>query len=100
MRLASARDRSSLTLVSMKRRHRNVLAQIAAANPGTDWMDVEAILKHLGAEMTEGSGSTVTFFMGRDREHHLTIDRPHPRRHCGRGLVRRVRSFLRSTGNL
>ena len=88
------------TSTAMKRKHRNVLNQIAAANPGTDWDDVEALLKHLGAEMVEGSGSTVTFFVGRARERHLTIDRPHPRRHCGRGLVRRIRSFLRSTGHL
>ena len=88
------------TSIAMKRKHRNVPNQIAAANPGTDWDDVEALLKHPGAEMAEGSGSTATFFMGRARECHLTIDRLHPRRHCGRGLVRRIRSFLRSTGHL
>ena len=88
------------TSVAMKRKHRNVLNQIAAANPGTDWDDVEALLKYLGAEMAEGSGSTVTFFMGGAGEYHLTIDKPHPRRHCGRGLARRIRSFLRSTGHL
>ena len=78
----------------MKRKHRSVPNRIAAANPGTHWDDVDALLKHLGAAMAEGSGSTATFFVGRDRECHLTIDRPHPRRHCGRGLVRRIRSFL------
>ena len=84
----------------MKRKYRSVLSRIAAANPGTDRDDVEALLHHPAAEMAEGSGSTVTFFMGRAREYHLTIDRPHPRRRCGRGLVRRIRSFLRSTGHL
>ena len=64
-------------------------------------VDVEAMLKHLGAEMTEGSGSTVTFFMGRDREHHLTIG---PAASTAALWARTgpagVRSFLRSTGNL
>lgn len=84
----------------MKRKHRKVLDQIQAANPGTAWADVEALLIHLGAVVREGAGSSVSFFMGEELEHHLTVDRPHPRRECGRSLVKRVRGFLRTTGHL
>jgi len=58
---------------------------------------VEALLKGLGADVFEGPGSTVTFVIG-DRK--LTVDRPHPRKDCGRGLVRRVRTFLDELGQL
>ncbi len=82
----------------MKRKHRKVLQNIRSLNPGTHWMDVEDLLVHLGAARVEGSGSIVTLFV--DEEHHLTVDRPHPRRECGVGLVKRVRRFLRITGHL
>ena len=61
------------------------------------WRDVETLLMQLGAEREEGEGSTVTFVLN---ERKLTVDRPHPARDCGHGLVKRVRIFLKSTGNL
>jgi len=73
------------------------LDQIRRLNAGLHWKKAEALLKKLGAEVYEGSGSTVTFVLeGRK----LTVDRPHPRRECGRGLVKRVRSFLEGLGHL
>ena len=78
-------------------KHEDTLDQIRRLNPGLHWKKVEAYLKHLGGEVYEGSGSTVTFvFKGRK----LTVDRPHPRRECGIGLVKRVRSFLESIEHL
>jgi hypothetical protein len=74
-----------------------VLEQIRRLNPGLHWTKVEALLRHLGAEVHEGTGSTVTFVLhGRK----LTVDRPHPRRECGIGLVKRVRSYLEQLGQL
>ena len=73
------------------------LDQIRRLNAGLHWKKVEALLKHLGAEAYEGSGSTVTFVLNGRK---LTVDRPHPRRECGRGLVKRVRSFLEGLGHL
>jgi len=64
---------------------------------GLRWTRVEAMLEHLGAEVYEGSGSTVTFVLSGRK---FTADRPHPRRECGIGLVKRVRSFLQTTGDL
>jgi hypothetical protein len=78
-------------------KHGDTLEQIRRLNPGLHWKKVETYLMHLGAEVHEGSGSTVTFVLeGRK----LTVDRPHPRRDCGLGLVKRVRSFLDSIGHL
>lgn len=78
-------------------RHDATLEQIRRLNGGLDWKRVESLLKHLGAEIYEGSGSTVTFVL-EDRK--LTVDRPHPGRECGKGLVKRVRSYLDELGHL
>ena len=78
-------------------KHADTLDQIRRLNGGLAWKTVEALLKSLGAEVYEGSGSTVTFALG-DRK--LTVDRPHPRKECGRGLVKRVRSFLDELGHI
>jgi predicted RNA binding protein YcfA (HicA-like mRNA interferase family) len=78
-------------------RHADTLEQIRRLNPGLHWKKVEAYLKQLGAEVYEGSGSTMTFVLdGRM----LTVDRPHPRRECGIGLVKRVRRYLESIEHL
>lgn len=73
------------------------LDQIRRLNAGLHWKKVEALFKKLGAEVYEGTGSTVTFVLDGRK---LTVDRPHPRRECGRGLVKRVRSFLEGLGHL
>jgi hypothetical protein len=79
------------------RKHEEVLDQIRRLNGGLHWTKVEALLRHLGADVYEGSGSTVTFVLDGRK---LTVDRPHPRRECGIGLVKRVRSFLDSLGRI
>jgi hypothetical protein len=73
-------------------RHDDTLDQIRRLNSGLHWKKVERYLRHLGADVYEGSGSTVTFVLGGRK---LTVDRPHPRKECGVGLVKRVRSFFR-----
>ena len=78
-------------------RDTDTVRQIRSLNGGLAWKRVERLLRVLGAEVYEGSGSTVTFVLGGRK---LTVDRPHPRRECGRGLVRRVRSFLDELGYL
>lgn len=78
-------------------KHDEVLDQIRRLNGGLHWTRVEGFLRHLGADVYEGSGSTVTFVLDGRK---LTVDRPHPRRECGIGLVKRVRSFLDSLGRI
>ncbi|HEY0151480.1 MAG TPA: type II toxin-antitoxin system HicA family toxin [Longimicrobium sp.] len=76
----------------MKKRHQATVANVLRLNGGTHWDDVEDLLVDgLNAEVYEGSGSTVTFVIGGLK---FTVDRPHPRRECGRGLVKRVKKVL------
>lgn len=82
----------------MKKKHRLTLDNIARTHAGIHWSDVEALLtKELGAEVYAGTGSTVTFVIGGVK---LTVDRPHPRKECGRGLVKRVKVYLEELGQL
>lgn len=78
-------------------RYEDTFDQIRRVNGGLHWKKVEALLKHLGAEVYEGRGSTVTFVLGGRK---LTVDRPHPRRECGTGLVKRVKDYLEALGHL
>ncbi|MCZ7664107.1 MAG: type II toxin-antitoxin system HicA family toxin [Thermoleophilia bacterium] len=78
-------------------RDKATLDQSRRLNGGLHWVEVEAFLKSLGAEVYEGAGSTVTFVL-EDRK--LTVDRPHSRKECGKGLVKRVRSYLEDLGYL
>ena len=73
------------------------LEQVRRLNPRLHWKRVEKLLTQLGAEVYEGGGSTVTFVLDGRK---LTVDRPHPRRECGLGLVKRVRSFLEGLGHI
>jgi len=74
-----------------------VLEQIRRLNGGLHWKKVEALLKSFGADVYEGSGSTVTFVLGGRK---LTVDRPHSRKECGKGLVKQVRRYLEGLGHL
>jgi predicted RNA binding protein YcfA (HicA-like mRNA interferase family) len=78
-------------------KHDAALDQIQRLNAGLHWKKVESLLRSLGAELYEGSGSTVTFVLGGRK---LTVDRPHPRKECGLGLVKRIRRFLSDLGYL
>jgi len=77
--------------------HEKTLDQIRNLQGGLHWKKVEALLRKLGAEVHQGSGSTVTFVLDGVK---LTADRPHPRKECGRGLVKRVRTYLDGLGYL
>jgi len=55
------------------------------------WVDIEKMLKALGAEVSEGSGSRVRFYLnGRVAIFH----RPHPNKETNRGAIKSVREFL------
>lgn len=77
--------------------HEKTLDQIRRLQGSLHWRKVEGLLRKLGAEVYEGSGSTVTFVLDGVK---LTADRPHPRKECGRGLVKRLRRYLDGLGYL
>jgi hypothetical protein len=59
------------------------------------WKDIEALLINVGATVTEGAGSRVTFDLkGVQGKFH----RPHPQKETDRGAVKSVRTFLDLAG--
>ena len=59
------------------------------------WRDIEALLLACGAELSEGQGSRVRFFLNGVR---AVFHRPHPKKESDKGAVKSVRRFLREAG--
>ena len=78
-------------------KHTKTLDQIRRLNGGLHWTKVEALLLSWGATIEEKAGSTITFVLDGRK---MTFDRPHPRKACGRGLVKKIRKHLRALGRL
>ncbi len=59
------------------------------------WRDIESLFKHLGADVSRGSGSRLRVALNGVR---ATFHRPHPRPEAHKPLVRSVRRFLEAAG--
>lgn len=59
------------------------------------WRDVEAMLKAVGGQITEGKGSRVRIVLNGVR---AVFHRPHPQKETDRGAVRSMRRFLMEAG--
>jgi len=64
-------------------------------NGNLEWRKVESLLLALGAEMVEGSGSRVTFFLNGKR---ADFHRPHPGNEALRYRIKATREFLEQAG--
>lgn len=62
---------------------------------GIRWDDIEALLRALGAEVTEGAGSRVRVALNGVR---AVFHRPHPRKEVKKYAVEAVRDFLNEAG--
>ena len=60
-----------------------------------NWSDIESMLKHLGAEVSEGAGSRVRIALCGVR---AVFHRPHPQKETDKGAVRSMRRFLSEAG--
>jgi hypothetical protein len=60
-----------------------------------EWSDVEAMLVHLGAKVSEGRGLRVRITLNGVR---AVFHRPHPEKEICRGAVRSMRRFLCEAG--
>jgi hypothetical protein len=60
-----------------------------------NWSDIETLLRHLGAEITEGRGSRVRIAL---RGARAVFHRPHPRKETDKGAVKSMRRFLTEAG--
>lgn len=81
----------------MSGKHQRTLARIFELPVRGDiaWRDIEAVLKALGAAISEGSGSRVRVLLHGVR---AVFHRPHPRKETDKGVVVAVREFLLSAG--
>jgi len=59
------------------------------------WSDIESMLRHSGAEVSEGRGSRVRVALNGVR---AVFHRPHPEKETDKGAVRSVRRFLTEAG--
>ena len=81
----------------MNQKHRRTLEAIFAepARASVNWVDIEAMLKACGAEISEGRGSRVRIVLGGVR---AVFHRPHPRKETDKGALRSMRRFLTEAG--
>ena len=59
------------------------------------WTDIEKLLRALGAELTEGSGSRVRIYLNGVR---AVFHRPHPEPDTDKGALKSMRRFLSQAG--
>jgi hypothetical protein len=78
-------------------RHRKTLGAIfeEPVRSNVAWSDVEALLKALDAEVSEGRGSRVRVYLGGVR---AVFHRPHPEKETDKGALKSVRRFLSEAG--
>lgn len=76
-------------------RHQRTLEAIFAKRANIAWSDIEKMLIHYGAEVSEGSGSRVRIALNGVR---AVFHRPHPQKETDRGAVGAMRRFLLEAG--
>ena len=83
--------------MDLSRRHRATLSAIFARPVrGTiRWVDIEALLFALGAEVAEREGSRVAVFLFGEVQ---VFHRPHPSPETDKGAVRSLRRWLERNG--
>jgi|SaaInlStandDraft_4_1057021.scaffolds.fasta_scaffold105532_2 hypothetical protein len=82
---------------NMSKKYRRILKMLFT-NPqpaGINWKDVEALLKYLKAEISEGRGSRIRIVL---RNRKAIFHRPHPRKEIDKGAVKSIRLFLENAG--
>jgi hypothetical protein len=72
-------------------RHLRTLEAIFTKQANISWSDIENMLKHYGAELTEGRGSRVRIALNGAR---AVFHRPHPSGKTDRGAVASMKRFL------
>ena len=81
----------------MKRKHYRTLEAIFArpASGNIQWREVEALLRELGAEITEREGSRIGVRLFGERR---VFHRPHPSPQTDKGAIASVRLWLDQNG--
>jgi HicA-like toxin of HicAB toxin-antitoxin system len=70
-----------------------VFAEPVRAN--VNWSDIESMLRHFGAEISEGAGSRVRIALNEVR---AVFHRPRPHKETDKGALKSMRRFLIEAG--
>ncbi len=81
----------------MKRKNKVVLQKLFAhpISANIKWLEIEALLIELGAEISEKEGSRIGIKLFDDRR---VFHRPHPSPHTDKGAVASIRDWLKANG--
>lgn len=81
----------------LKKKHQTTLKAIFAKPVPSDlpWKDIEALLKALGAELSEGRGSRTRIALNGCK---AVFHRPHPPKETDKGAVVSMKRFLEEAG--
>ena len=81
----------------MNKKHQRTLEAIfkQPVQSNVDWKDIESLMRHLNAEITEGEGSRVRLALNGVRS---AFHRPHPKKETDKGALVSVRRFLENAG--
>jgi len=81
----------------VKKKHQKTLELIFTRPTSANirWSDVEALLKALGAEISEREGSRVGVRLFKDRR---VFHRPHPSSFTDKGAIANIRKWLDNNG--
>ena len=81
----------------MSSKHRRTLVAVFAEPVRLNllWSDIEAMLKHYGAVVSNRAGSRVAVLLNGCV---AVFHRPHPKKEAKRSTVRNVRAFLANAG--
>lgn len=81
----------------MNAKHQKTL-ELIFENPvrsDVNWSDIEALLRHIGAEISEGRGSRVRIALKGVR---AVFHRPHPKKETDKGALKSMRRLLIEAG--
>ena len=83
--------------IIVNKKHRTILELIfkKPIQSNVKWDDIEALLKSIGAEICEGSGSRVRTALNGVR---AVFHRPHPRKETDKGALVSMQRFLENAG--
>ncbi|KIC76529.1 HicA protein [Neochlamydia sp. TUME1] len=81
----------------MSKKHQRTLEAIfkQPVQSNVVWKDIEALLRHVEAEITEGEGSRIRIALNGIR---ATFHRPHPKKETDKGALVSMRRFLENAG--
>jgi hypothetical protein len=81
----------------MNKKQKRVLDNIfqSPVRSNIEWKEVESLLIHLGAEVSQGSGSRIRIILNGVK---AVFHKPHPHKEMDKGAVISLRRFLENAG--